>query len=115
VNRLFVELYLDEDVDVLVADLVRPRGFQVTTTQGAGRVSSDDADQLAYAVNLQAAMFTHNRSDYEALAEDYFAAGRTHFGIIIAVHRRPYDLSRRLLSVLDQMTADEMQNQLVYI
>ena len=34
-SRLFIELYLDEDVDVLVADLVRARGFKVTTTQEA--------------------------------------------------------------------------------
>jgi hypothetical protein len=27
VNRLFVELYLDEDVSVLVADILRARGF----------------------------------------------------------------------------------------
>ena len=26
-SRLFIELFLDEDVDVLVADLVRARGF----------------------------------------------------------------------------------------
>ncbi len=28
-NQLFIELYLDEDVDVLIADLVRARGFKV--------------------------------------------------------------------------------------
>jgi len=27
VTRTFIELYLDEDVDVLVAELVRARGF----------------------------------------------------------------------------------------
>jgi hypothetical protein len=27
VNKLFIELYLDEDVSVLVADLLRARGF----------------------------------------------------------------------------------------
>ena len=26
-SRLFIELYLDEDVDVLVAGLIRARGF----------------------------------------------------------------------------------------
>jgi len=29
----FIELYLDEDVDVLLAELLRARGFKVTTTQ----------------------------------------------------------------------------------
>ena len=36
-SRLFIELYLDEDVDVLVAGLTRARGFQTITTQEAGR------------------------------------------------------------------------------
>ena len=41
-NRLFIELYLDEDVDVLIADLVRARGFHATTTQQAGRAHAED-------------------------------------------------------------------------
>ena len=32
-NDLFIFLYLDEDVDVLVAQLIRARGFEVTTTR----------------------------------------------------------------------------------
>ena len=67
-NRLFIELYLDEDVDLLVADLVSRRGHHATTTQQAGRAEADDADQLAYAISLQSTMLTHNRADYEALA-----------------------------------------------
>ena len=30
-NRLFIEFYLDEDVSILVADLIRARGFVITT------------------------------------------------------------------------------------
>jgi hypothetical protein len=37
-NRLFIELYLDEDVDVFIADLVRARGFKAITTQEAGQI-----------------------------------------------------------------------------
>ena len=37
-NRFFIELYLDEDVDVLVADLLRARGFVATTTRDAGKL-----------------------------------------------------------------------------
>ena len=36
-SRLFIELYLDEDVDVLVAGLIRACGFHAITTQEAGR------------------------------------------------------------------------------
>ena len=31
-NDVFIKLYLDEDVDVLIANLIRPHGFEVVTT-----------------------------------------------------------------------------------
>ena len=114
-SRLFIELYLDEDVDVLVADLVGARGFQATTTLSEGQIGNTDADQLAYAVSLQETFLTHNRSDFEQLAQQYFTAGRIHYGIILAVRRSPYEIAQRLLAILNQVTADEMQGQLRYI
>lgn len=53
-SRLFIELYLDEDVHVLVADLIRARGFQAITTRDAGQLHNTDPEQLAYAVALSA-------------------------------------------------------------
>ncbi len=114
-NRLFIELYLDEDIDVLVADLVRAHGFKATITQEAGQIQKPDAQQLAYAVRQQAALLTHNRMDFETLHLEYIAAGRTHHGIIIAVRRPVYELVRRLWIILNRVTADEMQGQLRYI
>jgi hypothetical protein len=47
VNRFLIELYLDEDVDVLVADLLRARGFVATTTRDAGNLQASDAKQIS--------------------------------------------------------------------
>jgi predicted nuclease of predicted toxin-antitoxin system len=115
VNRLFIELYLDEDVDVLVAHLLRARGFVATTTRDAGNLQAADAAQLACAVSRQEALLTHNRADFEALARTYLAAGQSHCGIIIATRHPPYEIVRRLLLILNQVTADEMQDQLRYV
>jgi predicted nuclease of predicted toxin-antitoxin system len=115
VNRLFIELYLDEDVSVLVADLVRNHGFVASTTRAAGMLSRDDPEQLAYAVAGKMAVVTHNRKHYEALATEYFTTGRTHCGIIIAARRPPYQLARLLLNILNSVTAYEMENQLLYL
>lgn len=114
-NHLFIELYLDEDVDALIADLLRARGFKVTTTQEAGQLGKGDEQQLVYAVSQQKAFFTHNRNDFETIAEEYFAAGKEHHGIIIGVRRYPYEIARRLLVILNNVTADEMKNQLRYL
>ena len=114
-SKLFIELYLDEDVNVVVADLLRARGFITITTRAVGQLGKSDADQLAYAVSQKMTLLTHNRVDFERLAKQHFALGKTHHGIIIAVRRPPNDIARRLLLILNQTTADEMQNQLRYI
>ena len=51
-SRLFIELYLDEDVDVLIATMLRARGFQAVTTQQVGIVGSSDEAQFVHAVSL---------------------------------------------------------------
>jgi predicted nuclease of predicted toxin-antitoxin system len=115
VSRLFVELYLDENVSVLVAQLVRARGFAATTTQEAGQAGKSDPEQLAYATSRRWTILTHNRVDFERLAAQYFTTGQTHCGIIIAVRRSPYQIVRRLMELLNHVTADEIENQLRYI
>ena len=114
-SRLFIHVYLDEDVSVLIATLLRSRGFAATTTQEAGQSGSTDAEQLTYAAGRQMAILTHNRADFEGLAKEYAAAGRAHSGIIIAVRRAPYEIARRLLLLLNDVTAEEMDNQVRYI
>ncbi|MEJ7616007.1 MAG: hypothetical protein WKF30_03305 [Pyrinomonadaceae bacterium] len=44
-----------------------------------------------------------------------FAEGRKHYGIIIAVRRPVHEIVRRLMAILSQTTADEMEDQLIYI
>lgn len=114
-NRLFIELFLDEDVDVLVATLLRAQGFVAVTTQEARQMGNDDDEQLAYAVSQQQTLLTHNRDHFVALAREHFTTGAKHYGIIIAVRRPPQEVARRLLPILNQRTADEMEDQVRYI
>jgi hypothetical protein len=114
-KQLFIDLYLDEDVDVVLSRLVRARGFRVTTTQEAGHVGNTDAEQLGLATDQGKTILTHNRVDFEALARRYFEDKKTHSGIIIAVRRHPKELARRVLILLNSLTADEIENQIRYI
>lgn len=114
-SRLFIELYLDEDVHVLIAELVRSYGFLATTAREENKLGCTDEEQLAHAVRSGKAVLTHNRVDFERLAETYFEEGRTHCGIILAVRRSPYEVARRVARILDQVTAEEMMNQIRYI
>lgn len=114
-RRLFISLYLDEDVDVVIESMLKARGFPVTTTLADGNRGANDNDQLAYAADRQMAVLTHNRQHFEHLFEECASAGRMHSGIIIAVRRPAREVVRRLITILNHVTADEMDNQLRYI
>jgi predicted nuclease of predicted toxin-antitoxin system len=115
VSRLFISIYLDEDVSVLIAKLIRSRGLIALTTQESGQLGKTDTEQFTFAIGRQMAVLTHNRADFEELAREYNFAGKNHSGIIIAVRRPPYEIARRVLTIQNKMTADEMDNQVVYI
>lgn len=100
---------------MLVAALLRAHGFVGITAHAAGQKGKDDEGQLEYAVSLQRTILTHNRNDFAQLAQSYFASGKKHYGIIIAVRRPPQEIVARLLAVLNRTTADEMEDQLIYI
>lgn len=114
-SELLIKVYLDEDVNVLIAELVRLQNFKSLTASEAGRKGKTDAEQLEYATRNGYAILTHNRTDYERLAQDYFANDKTHRGIIIAVRRPTHEIANRLFKVLNDFTADEMKNQIIYI
>ena len=105
-NRLLIELYLDEDINVLVADLIQAKGFSVTTVRDEGQLGKADAEQLAYGVALRKTLVTHNRVDFEQLVQEYFSERKTHYGIIFASRHPPQEIARRLLKILNKVTAD---------
>lgn len=114
-SDIFIHVYLDEDVDVLIANLLCSRGFNATTAHQARQLGKRDAEQLEYATSQGAAILTHNRTDFEDLAREYFDAGKFPSGIVVAVRRSYTEIVRRLLTILDSTTADEMENQILYI
>ncbi|MCW5959981.1 MAG: DUF5615 family PIN-like protein [Pyrinomonadaceae bacterium] len=114
-NEIFVRLYLDEDVDVLIAKMIRSENFAAISTDEAGRKGKSDADQLSFAATHQYAIVTHNRYDYEKLAQSYFEKNHDHCGIIIAVQRSPREIANAILKILDTHSADQIKNQILYI
>lgn len=114
-SRVFAELYIDEDVDVLIAEFLRARGFTVLTRVEAGQLGASDVRQMAFAVERALAVVTHNRADFVRLHEQSLARGHQHSGIIVASRRPPRGVATRLLAILDKLTADEIHGQLIFV
>ena len=115
-RALYVRLYCDEDVSLDIVDNLRQRDFDVSSARSVGNLHQNDDAQLAFAVAQQRTFLTHNRHDFELRHQACLMSGQTHYGIIIA-KRRPTDKAvvAKLLALFNQVTSDEMINQLRYV
>ena len=113
--KLFAQVYLDEDVSVLVAVLLRARGFDVVTARDDDRLGFPDSAQLMRATELDRCIVTHNRLDFEDLHRSCLEQGQRHCGIIAATRRSPQEISRRVALLLDTIIAEDFCDQLLYI
>jgi predicted nuclease of predicted toxin-antitoxin system len=114
-NELFIRLYLDEDVNVRLAEMLKNRGYYAITTSDMGFKGKTDREQIEYAIQNQLTILTHNRVDFEEINLDLYNKGEEHFGIIISPMRPIQELFSRLIVILNELSAEEMKNQVVYI
>ena len=63
--KIFASLYLDEDMNNMVATLLRSRGIDAVTVQKSEMSGKSYQEQLAYAAANDRCILTHNRVDYE--------------------------------------------------
>jgi hypothetical protein len=107
---LFIKLYTDADVHGKLAGLVRQKGFDVVSAYEAGNERLDDSEQLDYALSQSRAILTCNISHFASLFDEYWQAGREHSGIIVSEQLPIGEMLRRVLNLLNSVTADEMRN-----
>jgi hypothetical protein len=107
-------LHCDEDVSVVLAAMLRARGFTVTTAREAGQLGRSDEAQLAFASEAGHVLLTHNRVDFERLHRRWLESGRAHAGIIIARRRLPAELAGRVGRLLARLAAEDFASQLFY-
>lgn len=109
------KLYLDEHLSPRIAVKLRKYGFDVITLHERGLLSQNDEEQLAAAVSEQRALVTCNFNDYVCLDEEYAETGRQHWGIVLTTEERTGILIRRLLGLLNSVSADELKNQIRWL
>ncbi len=110
-----LRVYLDEDVDVLLAPLLAAHGIDCLTTLAAGKLRQSDEEQLRFALQESRVLVSHNRTDFENLAVAWWGQQRDHAGIILAIRRADtYDLARHVLPVLQLYDQAGWRNSLLY-
>jgi predicted nuclease of predicted toxin-antitoxin system len=110
-----IKLYLDEDVDVVLADAVRRRGYDATTTRNCGNLGIADLAQIDFARNSSFVILTHNVQDFPRLHYEIIGNGRRHPRLIIAKKERLTVILRRLLKLLAARSAEDAQDTLEYL
>lgn len=107
-----MRFHLDENVSEAVAQGLRRRGIDVTTTPEAKLVRAADSRQLAQAAGEGRVMVSHD-TDMLRLA----AAGTSHAGIAYC-HKQKYKVGQlilKLLALAGRVTAEEMINRVEYL
>jgi predicted nuclease of predicted toxin-antitoxin system len=106
---------LNEHLSPRLAAQLRQHGFDVTSTLEMGMVEADDDEQLAFAAAGQRAIVTFNHKDFAVRHDQYLAEGKDHWGIVLSTEETISVLRRRLLRLLNAVTAEELKNQMRWL
>ena len=110
-----VSLFLDEDVRVMLAEVLRNRGYGAMHALEAGRCGKSDEEQLAYASKNKMTILTHNVKDFIVLSKSYQAQGKKHYGIIVSGQLPFNELLKRILRLLSSHPGDTLMNRIIWL
>ncbi|MCC6847418.1 MAG: DUF5615 family PIN-like protein [Deltaproteobacteria bacterium] len=110
-----VKFHLDENVNPAVAEGLRLRGFNASTTVGQRLLHASDDKQLRVATASRRALFSHDVTTLPSLHAAWVAAGREHAGIILAPARPVGVLVRALAALAREVGSAGLRGQLVWL
>ena len=110
-----LRLLLDEDVWQGLAQALRDAGYDTVSATEAGCKGLSDEEILAYAIEQNRAMLTHNIRDYAPLAAACYEQNLRHPGIIVSKRFEKGELLRRAVKLLGSLTAQDLANTLRFI
>jgi len=107
-----LRFYLDENVQIVVAEQLKQRGIEAVTVRDLGRLGDDDDNHLQRATAMGYVLCTYD-TDYVELA----AEGIEHAGIIIGQPEKHWigEWVKGLTLYHAVYDADEMKNRLDYL
>jgi predicted nuclease of predicted toxin-antitoxin system len=107
-----IPFHLDEHIDLAVAQGLRRRGIDVTTTVDAGLLGADDVDHIVFAVAGGRVIFS-NDSDFLRLHDENVE----HPGIVYCHQqsRSIGEMIRALEFIWEILEPEEMRNRVEFI
>ena len=111
-----IKLYIDEDAqrtDLIQA--LRARQIDVVTASDADLLKQTDDVQLRYATAEGEVIFTFNRGDFLRLHTDWLSRDQHHPGIVVSDQLSTWVIMRRLLRLIDEKRAGDMQDWLEFL
>lgn len=107
-----IRFHLDEQVERAIADGLRRRNIDVTTTPEAGLLAATDEEQLEFATSQERVIFTQD-DDFLAIHEQ----GLEHCGIVYC-HQKSRSIGeivRDLVLIWEVLEPLEMKNHVEFI
>ncbi len=107
-----IKFHLDENVTLAIANGLRRRGIDITTTPEQGMLGQSDEQQLAFALSQKRVIFTQD-TDFLRLHH----AALSHAGIVYCPQRSKSlgEILQRLVLIWEVLNAEEMNNHLEYL
>jgi predicted nuclease of predicted toxin-antitoxin system len=107
-----IRFHLDENVTNIVAEALRRRGIDVTTTPEQGLISASDEEQLAFSLSQSRVIFTQDTDFLRLHNED-----ASHTGIIFCSQgsRSVGEIIRSLVLIWELLEPEEMRQHLEFI
>ena len=78
-----IRFCLDEDLSYRIAEIVRGRGIDITTSRESGLNGRPDEEQLLFAAGQGRCLVTENFRDFARLTREFLTAGRPHAGVAL--------------------------------
>ena len=109
------KLLLDEHIWAYLAKILREQGFDVIHANEVDLIATPDDKIMAYAVGEHRAIVTFNIKDYIPLAIQYVEDGKEHYGVVVSKELSHGELKRRVIKLLENVTAEELMNAVRYL
>lgn len=108
-----IKIYADENVNIAIVEGLKRRGVEAWSALEKGKIGLSDEEQLSYALQENATIFTHD-DDFLVMAAE---SGIEHWGIIY-VHQQLLSIGesiRRLKAIVETMSLEEMHNHVIFL